>query len=116
VDADDVESPRAHVLELVRRLWAYDCDVAGTRLDVFAVRSDPRSSAPDDPRLGVGMPVQIGPLTGLVVDQEERDTRAMGLPFERNRGCAAARPLESPGTCPSFPSVFWGDSTLTRKA
>src|SRR6266540_4565552 len=37
VDTDDVEPTRAHVLELVRRLWAYDRDVAGARLDVFAV-------------------------------------------------------------------------------
>jgi len=90
VDADDVESTWAHVLELVRRLWAYDRNVAGTRLDVFAVRTDPRPPAADDPRLGIGMPVQVGPLTGLVDDQEERDARAMGLPFERNRPAGAA--------------------------
>jgi len=90
VDTDDVEPTRAHVLELVRRLWAYDRDVAGTRLDVFAVRSDPRPPAADDPRLGIGMPVQVGPLTGCVDDQEERDARAMGLPFERNRPAGAA--------------------------
>src|SRR6266545_761204 len=90
VDADDVEPTRAHVLELVRRLWAYDRDVAGTRLDVFAVRGGPRPSTADDPGFGIGMPVQVRPLTRFVVDQEERDARAMGLPFERHRAARAA--------------------------
>jgi hypothetical protein len=67
--------------ELVRRLWAYDRDVAGTRLDVFAVRSDPRLSAADNPRFGRGMPVQVRPLTGLVADQEERDALSHVAPL-----------------------------------
>ena len=92
--------------ELVRRLWAYDRDVAGTRLDVFAVRSDPRLSAADNPRFGRGMPVQVRPLTGLVADQEERDARAMWLPFERNRAAGGVR-------CCSPAGMTWYMSLLS---
>jgi hypothetical protein len=35
VDADDVETLAADVLELVRRLCAYDQEIAGTGLDLL---------------------------------------------------------------------------------
>jgi hypothetical protein len=70
VDADDVESLGADVLELVWSLRGYDDDVTGTSLDVPTVRRDQCLSGADDPGLGVGMLVQVRPLPGLVVDEE----------------------------------------------
>jgi hypothetical protein len=97
VDADDVEPIRARVLELVGSLWAHDRDVARTRLDVLTARGDPRLSAADNPGLGIGMLVQVRPLTGSLSTRGR--TR---LPTRRARlrrsgclqGCAAVRPLE----------------------
>jgi hypothetical protein len=111
VDADDVEPIRAHVLELVGSLWAHDRDVARTRLDVLTVRGDPRLSAADDPGLGIGMLVQVRPLTGLVVDEEERASRPVWLAFE-GQGASWAALLFAPSNdllhVPPFPSVRCG--------
>jgi hypothetical protein len=46
-------------------------DVAGPGLEFVPVRGEPRVAAPHDPRLRVGMPVQVGARAGLVVDEEE---------------------------------------------
>jgi hypothetical protein len=80
VDTDDVEPTRAYVLELVRRFWAYDRDVAGARLDVFAVRSDPRPSTADDPGLGIGMPVQVRPSPGSLLTRKNETPEPWGSP------------------------------------
>jgi len=90
MDADDVEVVRSDVLELVRCFRAYHQDVARPRVDVPAVSGETPFSAAYDPGLGVRMPVQIRPLTGLVVDQEERDPGSVVLAFERQRAAGAA--------------------------
>ena len=73
MDADDVESIAADVLELVWSFGRDDRDIAGADVDVLAVRREPRLSGADDPGLGIGMLVEVRPLTRLVVDEEERD-------------------------------------------
>ena len=73
MDADDVEAVRTDVLELVRRLRAHHQDVARPRVDDLSVSGETPFPSADDPGLGVGVLVQVRPLTGLVVDQEEGD-------------------------------------------
>jgi hypothetical protein len=91
VDADDVQPLAADILELVWCVRRHDDDVAGAGLELVAVGGEPRPPAADDPRLGVRMPVEVGPLAGLVVHEEERDARAVFLALERDRP-SGARP------------------------
>jgi hypothetical protein len=71
VDADDVEALDADVLELVGCVRRHHDGVAGTRLELVAVSSEPRRPAADDPRLRVRMTVQVGTLARLVLHEEE---------------------------------------------
>ncbi len=87
VDADDVEPTRAHVLELVRRLWAYDRDVAGTRLDVFAVRGDPCPSTADD----LSVILEDGERLADDDPADAEAARELGLGGKRVSGCPDAR-------------------------
>src|SRR5919108_6596572 len=93
MDADDLEPLRARVLELVRRVRPDDEDVARAGHNLLPVGREPRRSGPDDPRLGIGVPVQVGACTGLVVHQEEGDAGAMLPAFEPKRPAWAPRDL-----------------------
>src|ERR687892_1984665 len=93
MDADDVESLAADILELVRRLGTDDEDVPRAGLELFAVGGHPGLAGSHDPGLRVRVSVQIGPRARLVVDEEERDARPVRLALERERAPGAALDL-----------------------
>src|SRR5215472_14631688 len=70
------------------RLRTHPHDVSLAGFDIHAVGGDHCLAGEHNPRFGVGMPMQRWPLAWVVVHQEERDLRTVGLSLEASGpGC-----------------------------
>lgn len=96
MDADDVEAFGANVLKLMRSFRPHHDNIAGTDLEFLTIRSDARLPAANDPRLRIGMLVEVRPCAGLVMDKEKRNTGTVGLPLKPN--CASRGRLDFAGS------------------
>src|SRR5918994_2540878 len=82
VDAHHLQRALALCAEPVRGVGPDDEDVADAGTVIDPVGRDGDLALEHHPRLGVRVLVQVGALAGLVVDEEERDARPVGLPLE----------------------------------
>src|SRR5918992_249971 len=117
MNADDVEPFAAHVLERVRHVGTDDDDVTGAGVNGLIAGGEARLAGPDDPRLRIGMLVQLGSRPGLVVDEKERHAGTIGVAFERD--CAPGAGLQLTGANNSVHGrlllVGWSRSHDSRK-
>src|SRR5215468_891744 len=83
VDAHESGRARPAVGEAVRGAGRADDDVAGAALEALVADPDQDVSLQDDEGLVVGVAMQVGPVAGLVVHEEERHrARAVLAAFE----------------------------------
>ena len=93
MNADDVESARTDILELVRRTRTDNDDVARAGVDFLPIGGEPRMTGADNPGFRIGVAVQAGARAGNVVDEKEGNLPAVRLALEGHGSAWTRRQL-----------------------